>query len=119
MATLEPSETGITRWGDATFIRVTQTHPYLGGRRWWLPCPGTVDGRQCERRVRVLYCYWGRSEWFCRVCGGLSYRSEQYHRNWAYERVWAPLQRAGDLRSRSWKRRLKACAALERRAARA
>ena len=111
VATLEPSEKGITRWGDATFIGATQTAPHLGGSRWWLICP------RCSRRVRIIYSSWSTREWSCRECMGLTYRSRRFHRDRWYEGIWGLTERLErlkrDLWSRSWKRRLRARAALD------
>jgi hypothetical protein len=47
------------------------TEQFRGGRRWRFLCPG------CRRRMDVLYLPPGRSEFRCRGCYGLRYRSQQ------------------------------------------
>jgi hypothetical protein len=47
------------------------TDQFRGGRRWWFLCPG------CSRRMGVLYLAPGRTEFRCRGCYGLRYRSQQ------------------------------------------
>ena len=48
------------------------THPWFGGRRWWLSCV-------CGRRVASLYAAPARASFRCRTCHDLTYRSVQRH----------------------------------------
>ena len=64
------------RWCDGEWrpqwIMLSFTPCHFGGMRPWFDCPG------CGRRVAVLYR--SSSEWFCRNCLGLTYRSSQESR---------------------------------------
>jgi hypothetical protein len=52
-------------------IACEPTEQFRGGRRWWFLCPG------CTRRMGVLYLPPGQTEFRCRGCYGLRYRSQQ------------------------------------------
>ena len=52
-------------------IACEPTEQFRAGRRWWFLCPG------CTRRMGVLYLPPGRTEFRCRGCYGLRYRSQQ------------------------------------------
>lgn len=69
------------RWRDDSNVtipvRMQQTRPHYGGRRWWFTCPLAIDGRRCERRVGKLHLPFGQRYFGCRKCYGLSYRSSQ------------------------------------------
>jgi len=64
--------------GEKSFdyrVKMETTFPHFGGVRWWFRCPLLVNGRACDRRVRVLYLngrYFG-----CRDCHHLTYKSTQ------------------------------------------
>ena len=49
----------------------------FGGAQWFLTCPGMVEGKRCDRRVKTLYM--PRYGFRCRQCCRLAYPSE--HRN--------------------------------------
>jgi hypothetical protein len=51
-------------------IACEPTEQYPSGRRWWFLCPG------CNRRMGVLYLSPGRTEFRCRGCYSLRYRSQ-------------------------------------------
>jgi hypothetical protein len=56
-------------------VALTWTPCHYGGQRPWLLCPGVVQGRDCGRRVAMLYGT-GRS-FRCRHCANLSYESQR------------------------------------------
>ena len=58
----------------------------LGGVRWWLVC-------SCGRRCRQVFLRPQSSDWCCRKCCDLLYRS-QLLRNTLLEYAWAPIDRA-------------------------
>ncbi len=58
-------------------IRLQQTRPQLGGRRWWLTCPLITQQGPCDRRVAKLYLPPGEVHFGCRDCHELTYRSCQ------------------------------------------
>ena len=49
-------------------VALTQTHPHLGGIRWWACCP------RCSRRCAILHIF-GAGTLGCRLCLGLAYES--------------------------------------------
>jgi len=56
-------------------VPMVTTLPHFGGVRWWFCCPLRLNGRMCNRRIRVLYLsgrYFG-----CRHCHNLTYQSTQ------------------------------------------
>ncbi len=57
-------------------VQLTWTPCYFGGRRWWFICPLIVNGRECNRKVGVLYL--GNGKYFgCRHCYNLTYTSSK------------------------------------------
>ncbi len=63
-------------------IRLQETRPAFGGKRWWLTCPLTVNGVACNRRVGKLYLPPDARYFGCRHCYDLTYRScQQAHQN--------------------------------------
>lgn len=71
----------ITRTGEdvAYSVPIRHTVPRLGGVRWWLGCPLTIDGTRCAGRVEALYLPPGGQRFGCRRCHRLTYRSVQTH----------------------------------------
>ena len=68
-------------------IRLQATKPNFGGARWWLSCPGMVDGKECGRRVGKLYRPPQKQYFACRHCLDLTYEScQKSHR---YDRLFA------------------------------
>jgi hypothetical protein len=69
------------RWPDGDDVRIVvplQTTPtQFGGTRWWFTCPLSVNGVECNRRVRKLYLPHGAQYFGCRVCHDLTYQSSQ------------------------------------------
>jgi len=58
--------------------QLTWTPCNFRGRRWWFICPLVVNGRECNRRVGVLYL--GNGKHFgCRNCHNLTYRCQKEH----------------------------------------
>ncbi|MCX6804628.1 MAG: hypothetical protein NT111_01240, partial [Patescibacteria group bacterium] len=60
-------------------VELSSTNCHFGGKRWWLICPLAVDGKLCNRRVRIIYksgSYFG-----CRACHNLCYsvQNENHH----------------------------------------
>ena len=56
-------------------VPITWTNCHFGGCRPWFVCPARTDGKNCGRRVAVLYL---TGEAFaCRCCCGLAYASQQ------------------------------------------
>ena len=56
--------------------RLVWTPCHFGGRRWWFICPLTVNGRECGRKVSVLY--FGGGKYFgCRHCNNLTFESSR------------------------------------------
>jgi hypothetical protein len=60
-----------------TVVRLQTSQPRFGGQRWWLTCPMTRNGTSCNRRVGYLYLPPGASDFGCRKCHDLTYRSCQ------------------------------------------
>lgn len=59
-------------------VRLDWISCHFGGRRWWFICPLSVNGRDCNRRVGILYL--GGDKYFgCRHCYNLTYRSCKEH----------------------------------------
>ena len=58
-------------WEDVReTVHLSRSDCALGGSRPWFICPGVKDGRNCGRRVAILY---GVDKYFlCRHCYGLS-----------------------------------------------
>jgi hypothetical protein len=54
-------------------VGLTWTACNYGGSRPWFICPGVVNGRQCGRRVAILYA--GGRYFLCRHCYDLTYES--------------------------------------------
>lgn len=52
-------------------VALDRTAPFFGGSRWWFVCPA------CGRRAAILYACFGREEFLCRRCHGLTYQSCQ------------------------------------------
>jgi hypothetical protein len=65
--------------GDELDYRVglVATRPRFGGLRWWFICPLSVNGQECDRRVRKLYLPPGGRYFGCRHCHELTYTSCQ------------------------------------------
>jgi hypothetical protein len=57
-------------------IRITRTHPHLGGVRHWFVCPG------CNGRVGKLYLPPTCPLFLCRRCHNLTYESSRSSRRW-------------------------------------
>jgi len=55
--------------------RLAWTTCYFGGRRWWFVCPLNVNGRNCGRRVGIMYL--GCKYFGCRHCNNLTYESSK------------------------------------------
>ncbi len=55
----------------ASVVRLVATCPHFGGLRRWFACP------RCGRRVGKLYLPSGMTNFACRTCHGLTYRSCQ------------------------------------------
>ena len=74
-----------------------------GGKRWWFLCP------KCHRRCRVLYLAPGFTYFICRICGNLSYESQQESKSkwWAMRQgmVLYPKLQEKYLRTRSPRKR--------------
>lgn len=69
------------RWNDCEEVRISvslqTTRTQFGGKRLWLTCPLSTNGRPCRRRIGKLYLP-PRARYFgCRVCHDLTYRSSQ------------------------------------------
>jgi hypothetical protein len=56
-------------------VTITWTACHFGGRRPWFICAARVNGRNCGRRVAVLY--FAGDSFACRKCCGLAYESQQ------------------------------------------
>jgi hypothetical protein len=84
---------GDEKWKDvAEIIPIVRVPCRLGGSRTYFICPGFQNGRECGRRVAMLYvskCYF-----LCRHCNRLDYAS-QYEQPWERAR-----RRANKLRQR-------------------
>lgn len=59
--------------GPRERIELTQSRAGFGGSRWWFKCP------RCDGRRGKLYRPPGAGRHLCRVCHGLSYRSQREH----------------------------------------
>ncbi|MCP4481335.1 MAG: hypothetical protein GY817_00705 [bacterium] len=58
--------------------KLVSTSCYYGGVRWWFRCPLVINGKQCNRKVGVLYL--GNGKYFgCRHCYNLIYESSKTH----------------------------------------
>lgn len=57
--------------GVNSVVALDKTSPFFGGVRWWFLCPA------CGRRAAILYARFGREEFLCRHCHGLTYQSSQ------------------------------------------
>lgn len=57
--------------GVNSVVALDKTFPFFGGVRWWFVCPA------CGRRTAILYARFGREEFLCRSCHGLTYQSSQ------------------------------------------
>jgi hypothetical protein len=58
-------------------VQLLSTKPNFGGTRWWFACPLQLNGKTCNRRVGKLYLPPGESQFGCRQCHDLTYRSSQ------------------------------------------
>lgn len=56
-------------------IPLEYTTPHFGGKRWWMRCALFVNGRECNRRVSILYLPPGGRYFGCRHCYRLIYES--------------------------------------------
>lgn len=56
-----------------------------GGKRWWLSCPITRDGKTCNRRCGTLHLPPHHEFFGCRLCHNLAYESSQQAHQ--YERL--------------------------------
>ncbi len=63
------------------FIESTPCH--YGGKRWWFICP------HCHRRCRIIYLAPGFLHFVCRICGNLTYESQQEGKS-----MWWPMFQA-------------------------
>ncbi len=55
-------------------VNLTTTRCYYGGTRYWFLCPLIKNGKQCRRRVGVLFAV---GKWFgCRYCGDIVYAAQ-------------------------------------------
>ncbi len=58
-------------------IKLTSTSCNYGGKRLWLICPLTTNGKYCGKRVGVLYKPDYSSYFGCRYCFKLTYKSSK------------------------------------------
>jgi hypothetical protein len=58
-------------------VRLLSTRPNFGGERLWFACSLQLNGKSCNRRVGKLYLPPGESQFACRQCHNLTYRSSQ------------------------------------------
>ncbi len=59
-------------------VLITETSCNYGGTRYWFICPLAKAGKQCGRRVGVLY---KADDWFaCRHCYNLTYLSQKINK---------------------------------------
>jgi hypothetical protein len=58
-------------------IQLEFTRPNFGGVRCWARCPLEREGERCSRRVLKLYKPFDSSEFGCRACHNLTYRSSR------------------------------------------
>jgi hypothetical protein len=56
-------------------VPITWTNCHFGGRRPWFTCCARVNGRDCRRRVAVLYA--AGALFACRSCYNLAYESQK------------------------------------------
>jgi hypothetical protein len=111
MYTITDNKTGEKRDYEYT-IPVAATPCNYGGERWWYICPLIVNGKNCQRRCRIIYMPSGAEYFGCRECHRLTYESRQRHREKFYEDFARPV-RAMDTaleklkRVRSWDKKLK------------
>ncbi len=56
-------------------VSLTTTPCHFGGKRYWFVCPLTINGRDCGKRVGVLYK--GNDYFGCRHCFNLTYQSRR------------------------------------------
>jgi hypothetical protein len=67
---------GASEWKDIQQrVHLTWTKCHLGGRRPWLQCPISSNGKYCGRRVAKLHL--AHELFACRRCSGLAYESQQ------------------------------------------
>lgn len=59
------------------WVPLETTIPPVGGMRWWMRCPLSVNGQVCRRRVRALYLPNGGQYFGCRHCYRLAYQSQR------------------------------------------
>ena len=70
-------------------ITVESSACHFGGVRWWFRCSG-INGRECDRRSRILHMPPDSKEFRCRDCYSLAYQSQQMHGNELYEGLIKP-----------------------------
>ena len=58
-------------------VQLLSTRPNFGGKRWWFACPLQLNAKTCNHRVGKLYLPSGESQFGCRQCHDLTYRSSQ------------------------------------------
>ncbi len=73
-------------------VRLQETRPTFGGKRWWFTCPLTVNGVACNRRVGKLYLPPGARYFGCRHCYDLTYWSAQHAHEQARAMAWTEKQ---------------------------
>ena len=73
-------------------VRLQETRPTFGGKRWWFTCPLTVNGVACNRRVGKLYLPPGTRYFGCRHCYDLTYWSAQHAHEQARAMAWIKKQ---------------------------